>query len=181
MRFRNTKVGRKHYKQVLAARAKAIVANVAKDIYSFQVPAGSGDPLTQPEWTGFFRANWNISVNEPDFNTVAPNSARAGSLPKNAEGLFAGSIEPDRANAFFNGAGYADLTDIVYIANGTEYGQWLNNGGFDSDYGVKTHLRKWPRFSLDNANGGSRFMELSIERVRQRLPELVAKAIKQER
>lgn len=179
MRFRNTKTGRKHYAEVLTERAKAIVRNVAEDIYNFQVPAGSGDPLTQPEWTGFFRANWNISTNEPDFNTVAPNSSRAGSLPKSAAGMYGGKIEPNRAEAFFNGNGYENLTDIVFIANGTEYGQWLNNGGFDSDYGVKTHLRKWPRFGIGNVGGGSRFMELSMERVRQNMAKHIANAINQ--
>lgn len=180
MRFRNTKVGRRHYAQELDARSRAVVANVAKAIYRFQVPAGAGDELLNPEWTGFFRANWNVSVNAPDYGTVAPSSERAGSRPKTDAGRFLGMVQPDKAIDFFgdDGGRYASLSDIVYISNGTEYAQWLNNGGLDTDYGVRTHLRVWPRKHGPGTPGiGSRFMEACVEHVELNMPRYITAAV----
>lgn len=179
MRFKNNKLGRKHYEQLLRRRASQVVAHLAKKVYEFQVPASilGGDPTTQPIWTGFFRANWNVSLGEADFSTVDANANREGSLPKSAAGKYFAMIDPWRAEAFFNanrGDLEGDLRQAVYVANGTSYGKWLNMGGWDDDFGVRTHLRKWPRFSLSGK--GSRFMELGMEVIKDAIPDAVKSA-----
>ncbi len=179
MRFKNNKLGRKHYEKLLRRRASQVVAHLAKKAYEFQVPDSilGGDPTTQPIWTGFFRANWNVSIGEPDFDTVDANANREGSLPKEAAGRYYAMIDPWKAEAFFQahrGELEDDLKQSVYISNGTSYGGWLNKGGWDEDFGVKTHLRKWPRFSLSGK--GSRFMELGMEVIISAIPDAVKSA-----
>ncbi len=153
MRFDVTKTGLKHYEQVLLRRVAAFKVEVADRVFRWQVPdegTDFGDRDKHPYFTGYFRANWQVSIGGSGTDPMPPEGRPPrnsnGTLPQgfedpaNIEKLYSGSIEPDKLSEFCKGVGQSDiLNNPIIIYNPTWYGKWLNDGGYDAE----TVLGNW--------------------------------------
>ena len=163
MKFNNTKRGRTFYKNALNRRASRLVAAVAREIYGIQVPSRGPEDNMRPIWSGYFRANWNVNIGEPD-DTVF---GKRKSWPPRYE--YVSQINLDKAEQSLGELGrYGfDLADSVYVTNPVWYGPLLLHGVFNSQTGALTP--------------GRDFIALATEHIRENLSSILHTVRKQER
>ena len=164
MRFELTTTGLKHYQELLERRVAAFKVEVADMIFKWQVPPASedfGDKDQHPYFSGYFRANWQVSINGDSTPVLDDGGLRepriAGAVPPQMHDAsqiaqkFKGDINPNKLREFL---GEMTDTDIIkapiIIYNPTWYGAWLNDGG----YNVETVLGNWKEGWQKRSNRG---------------------------
>lgn len=163
MQFNNDKRGRTFFRKHLERRAARLVAEVAERIYEFQVPSVGPIDFQRPFWSGYFRANWNVSIGSMD-NSVF---GKRKSWPPPA--WHADMIQLDRAKNALGGmaSGKEDFDQSVYVTNPVYYGPMLLHG---------TLMRK---------GGGSiparDFINLAREMIRENLGDIIHSVVSKER
>jgi len=163
MQFNNTKRGRTFYKNMLNRRASRVVAAVAQEIYSIQVPSRGPEDSLRPLWSGYFRANWNVNIGTPD-DTVF---GKRKSWPPRME--YVSQINLDKAAQTLtelDGYGF-NLADSVYVTNPVWYGPLLLHGVFNAQTGALTP--------------GRDFIALATEHIRENLSSILDGVCKRER
>lgn len=162
-----SKQGLKHLEEHLRAKLAAFKLLVADRLFKWEVPDNTGyRSVKHPFFTGYFRANWDVSIGERKTAPLLPESERPKgvTLPfDDAKRMFEGEFQPNRVLETLGGRSVAEImAKPILIYNNTWYGAWLNNGG----YNAETYLKTWPpervterREEGANHGVGSRFME----------------------
>lgn len=117
------------YHTELLRRAARTKAWYAHRIYKMMSPLSDFSTAHAHMWTGYFRANWNISFNDKDFSLVADERPWATYENKNEIlGMFSVTDQSNILNVTGAGNYIKLLNDKIYICNGTPYGKWLRDG-----------------------------------------------------
>ena len=161
----------KTYGKLIQVRLVKAALVAARAFYQFQVPNSEGyHNNTVPLWTGYFRANWRVSVDRPDLSVVPGvryRDEKYGAENIETERLldetwgaddsgastagkekFVGDIDTGRTTRLeYRQDAILELfmskNKSIFVTNNTWYANWLNEGGVDSDYGIETYKRKW--------------------------------------
>ena len=160
-------VGLKHLEELINMKLAAFKVLAADALFKWEVPDnGAFGSVKHPFWSGYFRANWDVSIGTRNTEPVLPASMRPPhvALDPDMERAYEGNFQPNRVLDTLAGKGASEImAKPILIYNNTWYGKWLNNGG----YNAATYLKTWPpsrvtkrRKKGGRADGaGSRFME----------------------
>lgn len=126
---KNRKEQLEKYHTELLRRAARLKAWYAHRVYKMMSPLGDSSTAHAHKWTGYFRANWNLSFNDKDFSLVADE--RPWVTNEKKEEILDMFSVTDQSN-ILNVTGAKNyiklLNDKIYICNGTPYGKWLRDG-----------------------------------------------------
>lgn len=173
--------GMKMLSSLINRKLAAFKVLVANEVFQWQVPkdASSGfGGVKKPFFSGYFRANWDVSLGTRDSSPLLDASLRPGRSEMVAPydemvRKFAPYFQPERALVVL---GHKTVSEVmgspVLIYNNSWYGKWLNNGGENAE----TFLRRWPNGTAyarrkdggRSGSDGSRFMEKCYNFFRER-------------
>lgn len=158
----------KHYRRILENRIKCIEAETAKGVYEWQVPPGNvAKDDSHPKWSGAFRANWQVKVggkfDSGWQSSVAPERYPWTQDPDDGSRFrnwYSNWVNPDLANIVLDGEEWrnASVKDAIHIGNVSPYAKWLNDGGYEDEFGLDGTYRVF--------TPGYFFMELCMEYMR---------------
>lgn len=147
------------YIHIVEDRIRRVKEKAAQAYYEWQVPYKTGKKSEQrPNWSGYFRACWNVAYGSPDTHVVMPirplfPDEDGLTAAQRGAGAYTAVVDPSKAWEYFQRHAQEKhaLNEPIFVSNNAYYAQWLNNGGRDSDYGIQTYKWQWPETLLVQA------------------------------
>lgn len=179
----NPEVALRHYRKVLENRINCIKAEIATEVYKYQVPGISIKDEHRPRWSGAFRANWKVQIgHEGQWESVLPETKER--FPWNGdEGDDNNSYKYARLITLFGDVvtlqneaiSKMSVEEPIFVYNPSPYAEWLNKGGllggtFKTYEFAQTGDGKWIQEPSDFIKGG-------YEAVRGKIGEIISRGL----